>query len=136
MRTAARLIRELLRAAGGRLTGAGLDRALAEAYRAGLTELFDERQAWHEFDGGEGPCELVLEADRPAVEPTAAQMLLFPADGQPVLNAHMTCPSCGKRHVDEGEWATRPHLRHRCVDDVAGQGCGHEWAEKVYRRGI
>lgn len=37
------------------------------------------------------------------------------------------CPACGKQHVDEGEWATRPHRRHLCVDDRAGRGCGHLW---------
>lgn len=42
------------------------------------------------------------------------------------------CPACGLRHVDTGEWATKPHKTHRCVEltgptgDVFG-GCGHEW---------
>lgn len=31
------------------------------------------------------------------------------------------CPSCGFQHVDEGEWATRPHRTHQC------QSCGQEW---------
>jgi hypothetical protein len=37
------------------------------------------------------------------------------------------CPSCKKLHLDENEWVTRPHRWHRCVDDSAGKGCGHEW---------
>jgi hypothetical protein len=37
------------------------------------------------------------------------------------------CPSCGKQHVDEGEWATRPHRRHLCLDDARGAGCGARW---------
>lgn len=45
------------------------------------------------------------------------------------------CPWCGKRHVDMGEFADRPHHTHRCVDDPwGGKGCGREWrlAEYVF----
>ena len=31
------------------------------------------------------------------------------------------CPICCGRHVDEGEWATKPHHTHAC------QHCGHVW---------
>lgn len=31
------------------------------------------------------------------------------------------CPRCAVQHVDEGEWATRPHQTHLCVE------CGYEW---------
>jgi hypothetical protein len=31
------------------------------------------------------------------------------------------CPACHTLHVDEGEWATRPHKTHQC------QNCQHEW---------
>ena len=31
------------------------------------------------------------------------------------------CPACGARHVDEGEFATRPHHAHAC------QRCGMVW---------
>lgn len=31
------------------------------------------------------------------------------------------CPRCGCRHIDEGEWATKPHKTHQC------QSCKHEW---------
>lgn len=34
------------------------------------------------------------------------------------------CPKCGAQHVDEGEWATRPHKTHLCA------ACGHEWRPK------
>jgi hypothetical protein len=33
----------------------------------------------------------------------------------------LTCPSCGERHYDEGEFATKPHHTHAC------QGCGVVW---------
>ena len=26
----------------------------------------------------------------------------------------LACPTCHERHVDEGEWATRPHKTHLC----------------------
>lgn len=31
------------------------------------------------------------------------------------------CPQCGEQHIDEGEWATRPHKTHLCLF------CKHEW---------
>lgn len=33
----------------------------------------------------------------------------------------LTCPSCGKRHVDAGEFATKAHHTHAC------QHCGMVW---------
>ena len=41
-------------------------------------------------------------------------------DGVPVAMV-LRCPSCAYQHVDEGEWATRPHRTHLCAD------CGAEW---------
>jgi len=31
------------------------------------------------------------------------------------------CPECGTRHIDEGEFAAKPHHTHAC------QGCGMVW---------
>lgn len=31
------------------------------------------------------------------------------------------CPECGKRHIDEGEFAEKKHHTHAC------QYCGHVW---------
>jgi predicted RNA-binding Zn-ribbon protein involved in translation (DUF1610 family) len=31
------------------------------------------------------------------------------------------CPACGERHVDRGDFATKPHHTHAC------QGCGMVW---------
>lgn len=39
------------------------------------------------------------------------------------------CPSCGMRHIDEGEWATRPHALHAC--QVSEGGCGATWRHSV-----
>jgi len=35
------------------------------------------------------------------------------------------CPECGMRHVDRGEFATKPHYTHAC------QGCGHVWRPAI-----
>lgn len=37
----------------------------------------------------------------------------------------LTCPSCGKRHVDKDEWVTKPHHTHAC------QYCGMVWRPAV-----
>lgn len=33
----------------------------------------------------------------------------------------LTCPECKTRHIDQGEWASKPHHTHAC------QHCGHTW---------
>lgn len=38
----------------------------------------------------------------------------------------LDCPTCGGRHIDEGEWAQRLHRTHQC------QYCGHEWIPFSY----
>lgn len=35
------------------------------------------------------------------------------------------CPECGKRHIDEGEFATKPHHTHAC------QHCGFVWRPAI-----
>lgn len=37
----------------------------------------------------------------------------------------LTCPGCGKRHLDVDEWAERPHHTHAC------QYCGMVWRPAV-----
>lgn len=36
------------------------------------------------------------------------------------------CPKCKFLHVDEGEWATKPHKTHLCTE------CGHKWRPHAY----
>lgn len=43
---------------------------------------------------------------------------MTPAAPQPLA---LWCPQCRAPHVDEGEWAVRPHKTHQ------RQHCGHEW---------
>ena len=35
------------------------------------------------------------------------------------------CPQCNARHIDEGEFATKPHHTHAC------QSCGHIWRPAI-----
>lgn len=35
------------------------------------------------------------------------------------------CPECGTRHIDEGEFATKPHRAHAC------QNCGMVWRPAI-----
>lgn len=35
------------------------------------------------------------------------------------------CPACGERHIDEGEFATKPHHTHAC------QSCGVVWRPAI-----
>lgn len=37
----------------------------------------------------------------------------------------LTCPMCNTLHIDEGEFATKPHHTHAC------QECGHVWRPAV-----
>ncbi len=46
----------------------------------------------------------------------------------------LVCPACGQIHVDEGEWAIKPHRTHRCVRGIYGVGCEHEW--EAHEKGI
>ena len=37
----------------------------------------------------------------------------------------LTCPLCGARHIDEGEFATKVHHTHSC------QNCGLTWRPAI-----
>jgi hypothetical protein len=41
------------------------------------------------------------------------------------LEQIMHCPLCNARHIDEGEFAEKPHTTHAC------QSCGHAWRPAV-----
>ena len=42
-------------------------------------------------------------------------------EGLAPIALRLFCPECGFQHIDEGEWATRPHRTHLCLN------CGIEW---------
>ena len=58
----------------------------------------------------------------PAAAGSAAATAPSPPEPIP---ARLTCPACGQLHVDEGEFATRPHHTHAC------QHCGMTWRPAV-----
>jgi hypothetical protein len=45
-----------------------------------------------------------------------------PPEPVPML---LNCPDCGERHIDEDEFATKPHKDHSC------QFCGRTWRPAV-----
>lgn len=62
-------------------------------------------------------CRLTLyeEADpsSPAFSPELLNQVLS-LKKEPPLSVILFCPRCRHQHVDEGEWATRPHTTHLC----------------------
>ncbi len=61
----------------------------------------------------------------PTIE--ALEVEEIPAPVPLVLN----CPRCHRQHIDEGEWATKPHRKHLCAK------CEHEWRPaNIYTVGV
>lgn len=52
------------------------------------------------------------------------------ASHEGAYRSHLHCPSCGTRHVDAGEWATRLHHGHLC------EKCGFVWRVEPYTFGV
>ncbi len=49
-----------------------------------------------------------------------------PVAAQPVLTPMLLlCPGCGRRHIDTGPWAKKPHHTHAC------QHCGMVWRPAI-----
>lgn len=46
-------------------------------------------------------------------------------DHWPSIPMRLTCPSCAALHIDEGEFATKPHHTHAC------QACGMVWRPAI-----
>lgn len=49
----------------------------------------------------------------------------FKVLGEHPIPMILTCPMCGARHIDEGEFATKVHHTHAC------QACGMVWRPAV-----
>lgn len=43
----------------------------------------------------------------------------------PPIPMILACPVCGRRHIDAGEFATKPHHTHAC------QTCGMVWRPAI-----
>ncbi len=57
---------------------------------------------------------------------TRAASAVTPPNPAPIP-MHLWCPKCGGRHIDEGEFATKPHHTHSCQH----LGCGLTWRPAV-----
>ena len=67
--------------------------------------------------GGEG-CREICPACLEAVR-------LYGRQVAPPIPIRLACPGCGELHIDEGEFATKPHHTHAC------QHCGAVWRPAV-----
>jgi hypothetical protein len=74
----------------------------------------DEPNAWDTYNAAHGELADARAALRTA-ERYAARVASEPE------RLALWCPKCGARHLDEGEWATRPHRTHLCL------ACGETW---------
>jgi hypothetical protein len=54
-----------------------------------------------------------------------AGLTLHPSASNGSIPIRLPCPDCGKLHLDEGKWATKPHHTHAC------QFCGAVWRPAV-----
>lgn len=48
-----------------------------------------------------------------------------PPEAPKPIPMFLTCPMCGARHIDKGEFKTRPHHTHSC------QKCGLTWRPAI-----
>ena len=48
--------------------------------------------------------------------------MILPGESIPML---LWCPECRARHIDKGEYSTKPHHTHAC------QQCGHVWRPSI-----
>lgn len=48
-----------------------------------------------------------------------------PAPASTAIPIRLPCPACGQLHIDEGEWANKPHHTHAC------QFCGNVWRPAI-----
>lgn len=64
-----------------------------------------------------------IDAEEPRID---AEVSIDPVRVHPEpIPMILHCPSCGKRHIDRGEYATKPHHTHAC------QCCGTVWRPAV-----
>jgi predicted RNA-binding Zn-ribbon protein involved in translation (DUF1610 family) len=62
----------------------------------------------------------VLLGSSQPIELIAGLLATLEAGSKPIP-MRMPCPGCGDLHIDEGEFATKPHHTHAC------QECGLVW---------
>jgi predicted RNA-binding Zn-ribbon protein involved in translation (DUF1610 family) len=65
---------------------------------------------------------------QPSIDCKAAMaelIQLAPSTEEEPVAMRLKCPACGELHIDEGEFATKPHHTHAC------QHCGHTWRPAI-----
>lgn len=55
----------------------------------------------------------------------AERGVLFEPQVETAVPMLLWCPECGDRHIDEGDFADKPHHTHSC------QGCGMTWRPAI-----
>jgi predicted RNA-binding Zn-ribbon protein involved in translation (DUF1610 family) len=94
------------------------ERRAAESSLAAATELLGRLAALDTASLSMAVFDLVVDAGAfLAAQPAAPEKEAIPM--------FLTCPHCGARHIDEGEFATKVHHTHSCQD------CGLTWRPAV-----
>lgn len=95
--------------------------AAAEAWARSERENDKKRRQWAATHHG-GP---TVQARERRPEPTLEGQTLAEPVPLPML---LSCPACGFPHHDTGEWATRPHKTHLCLNPK----CGKTWQPEEF----
>jgi hypothetical protein len=74
--------------------------------------VFDQLTAW-------------VDVSRATGEDLERLAALVGTGAQVSIPMRLTCPACNTLHIDEGEFATKPHHTHAC------QECGNVWRPAI-----
>lgn len=87
------------------------------------------RGALQVFDGDDAAARMQREVVTYIAECIAAKRaqgaVAYRIAGPGPIPMRLTCPACGELHLDEGDFATKPHHTHAC------QACGMVWRPAV-----
>lgn len=92
-----------------------------EAFLCAANYLLDKDPGIHPKSAGRGQA---LEAMRTRIGMARMDADKFGPHPAPIP-MRLTCPECKALHIDEGEFATKPHHTHSC------QHCGLTWRPAV-----
>lgn len=84
-------------------------------------------RAWRaEIDRTMGDADLHPAGLRAAIDVACASVTAAPTRSPPYpVPMILHCPWCSERHIDAGEFATKPHHTHAC------QSCGEVWRPAI-----
>lgn len=72
--------------------------------------------------------EFATQATEDEFDPGMMALIFSPEEGEqenPSIPMLLWCPECGERHIDVGEFSTKPHYTHAC------QHCGMVWRPAI-----